>query len=436
MSVLRKSLDQIAVADLEALISSEARETAELEFKGSLPFVPTKGQLATSDRWIEKGDRLGDYARDHLLAEIVAFANADGGTLVIGLHETKDEPRRAESLNPLPNCEGLARRLIDAAEDVIEPRLPTIAARALPANNDGSGYIILRVGKSLAAPHRLATTREFYVRRGERTAKMTVREIKDHTLDSSRYADRFDAAFYERHTNASQHYSALLKQAQDKEHGIPPLVVRATAIPTTHQFIPNLTRRQQLWWKGKGFRLKVDDVEIDCSYPLRDCNHLPRTRLRALVSDVDITDDFISHLVKANGTVEFMIGHHLQQDSRGRTTPRVYLGWLAGLIVGVICQIEHLRKSLAWDAVEFGLEVEIWSAAPLCVSWTDRDLMSASLKDDLPITLPRYSLAPGTEFSDLLTQIFRDIFDACGSTWNQKCSVPWDSLTNEIEVST
>lgn len=431
MSIVTKTLSAITLADLDDLIRSKSRETDDLEFKGTLPFQATKGQTATSDRWIEKGDRIGDYARDQLLAEIVAFANADGGTLIIGLHETKDEPRRAEFLNPLPNCEGLARRLIDAAEDVIEPRLPTIAARALPANNDdGSGYVILRVGKSLAAPHRLATTREFYVRRGERTAKMTVREIKDHTLDSSRFAVRFDAAFSERQTNASKHYSALLKHAQDKDPGIPPLLVRATAIPTTQQFIPDLTRRQQLWWAGKGFRLKIDDVEIDCGYPLRECSGRPRTRLRALVSDVDKTDDFVSRLVRADGAVEFMICHQVRQGMRGGASPRLYLGWLAGLIVGVICQIEHLRKNLAWDAVEFGLEVEIWSAAPLGIFWTDRDRGGASLKDDLPLTLPRYSLAPGTEFSELLTQVFRDIFDACGSTWDQKCTVPWESLKN------
>lgn len=179
MSIIRKSLAETTIADLDALIASEARETGELEFKGTLPFVPTKGQPATSDRWIEKGDRIGDYARDQILAEIVAFANADGGTLILGLHETKDEPRRAASLEALPNCEGLARRLIDATEDVIEPRLPMIAARALAISEDGSGYVVLRVGKSLAAPHRLTTTREFYVRRGERAAKMNVREIKD-----------------------------------------------------------------------------------------------------------------------------------------------------------------------------------------------------------------------------------------------------------------
>ena len=34
-----------------------------------------------------------------LTEDISAFANADGGTLVLGLHETKDEPRRAERLD-------------------------------------------------------------------------------------------------------------------------------------------------------------------------------------------------------------------------------------------------------------------------------------------------------------------------------------------------
>src|SRR4051812_29574716 len=103
MSILRKPLIDIAVEDLQGLVDAEARETGELEFKGSLPFQPQKGQPQTVDRWLERGDRIGDYARDEILAEMVAFANADGGTLVLGLHETKDEPRRAERLEPLPN---------------------------------------------------------------------------------------------------------------------------------------------------------------------------------------------------------------------------------------------------------------------------------------------------------------------------------------------
>jgi hypothetical protein len=142
MSILRRPLDVIIIGDLEALVASEARETDELEFKGTLPFQPIKGQPQIVDRWIEKGDRIGNYARDEVLAELVAFANAEGGTVVLGLHETQEEPRRAERLEPLPNCEDLARRLIDASEDVIDPRLPVIGARALATDDTGAGYVL------------------------------------------------------------------------------------------------------------------------------------------------------------------------------------------------------------------------------------------------------------------------------------------------------
>lgn len=59
--ILRKPLDAVTLSDLDDLIRVAARETGELEFKGALPFAPTKGQPATADRWIEKGDRIGDY---------------------------------------------------------------------------------------------------------------------------------------------------------------------------------------------------------------------------------------------------------------------------------------------------------------------------------------------------------------------------------------
>jgi hypothetical protein len=145
MSISNKPLDSITLDDLQALVDSAARETAVLEFKGELPFVPTKGHPETADRWIEKGDRVGELARNEILAEIVAFANADGGTLILGMHETKDEPRCAEDLVPLPNCEALAKRLADAAEDIIEPRMAAIATRAITSNADGHDHVLLRV---------------------------------------------------------------------------------------------------------------------------------------------------------------------------------------------------------------------------------------------------------------------------------------------------
>ena len=70
MSILRKMLDAVTAADLNALIEAAARETGELEFKGTLPFASSKGQASVGDRWIERGDRIGDYARDQILSEL------------------------------------------------------------------------------------------------------------------------------------------------------------------------------------------------------------------------------------------------------------------------------------------------------------------------------------------------------------------------------
>ncbi len=50
MSILSKPIGAITEADLDALVLAKARETNELEFKGDLPFKPTKGQPETADR--------------------------------------------------------------------------------------------------------------------------------------------------------------------------------------------------------------------------------------------------------------------------------------------------------------------------------------------------------------------------------------------------
>lgn len=50
---------------------------------------------------------------------IVAFANANGGTLMPGVQESSEQPREAVGLAPLPRCEELARRLLAAAEDIV-----------------------------------------------------------------------------------------------------------------------------------------------------------------------------------------------------------------------------------------------------------------------------------------------------------------------------
>lgn len=265
MSILRKSVGELTVDDMREVVTAGARESGELEFKGDLPFKRQKGQPEKSDRWIEKGDHVGDYARNELLAELIAFANAAGGTLLLGVVETNDVPRRAESLAPLPNCEALAKRLLDAAEDVVQPRLPALVSRGIPVDATGSGFVVMRIGKSQLGPHRLEPTREFYVRRGERTERMTVREITDLTLDLARSGDRIEQEFSKRREIAHQHFTQMPSSAG--EH--PLVFVRVSALPMTPQAIPDITSRRDVWWRGNAFIVQIDRKSVPLGYPAR-----------------------------------------------------------------------------------------------------------------------------------------------------------------------
>lgn len=428
MSILRKPLGEITVEDLQHLVDVAALESRELEFKGTLPFQPQKGHPQTADRWIEKGDRIGDYARDEILAEIVAFANADGGTLVLGLHETKDEPRRADRLEPLPNCIGLARRLIDASEDIVEPRLRAFDARGLETDANGNGYVVMRVGKSAGGPHRLRSTREFHIRRGERASKMDVREIKDITLELARTGDRVERVFRERQAATAASFSRLL--SGESQNGTDPLVIRVTALPVLSQEISNLTSQTDLWWQGNGFTMLVGNEKYECGYPAREFNEQPEIRLRSLVLDHDVGRRAIERLLRADGLVEFGMVLPKEPPYQGSAThSRIYIGWIIGLVVGTIAQVNKLQTKLAWDGIEFGLEIEIEASPPLVIKWNDRQFHSASVvKADFPLRLPRYSIIAGMDFDTIIQAVVSDLFNATGRAWDRPCKVPWAKL--------
>ena len=65
-----KLLQELTVADVQGVVNSQLQEGGEVEFKETLP---AKGG---QDRWIKEQQQIGDYARNELLAEVIAFANA------------------------------------------------------------------------------------------------------------------------------------------------------------------------------------------------------------------------------------------------------------------------------------------------------------------------------------------------------------------------
>ena len=75
-----------SLQDIQSLITAKVPEGERLEYKRGLSFP--KG---SSDTW-ESGRKLNTEAKKKILQEMVAFANAYGGTLLLGIAESEAKP--------------------------------------------------------------------------------------------------------------------------------------------------------------------------------------------------------------------------------------------------------------------------------------------------------------------------------------------------------
>lgn len=192
-SVLQKLVGQIAASDIHQLVQDGYPESYELEFKKTLP--EKHGKQAS---WIKGGNEIEDHARNEILSEVIGFANAQGGFVIVGVDETAEKPPRAKSIEAIPRIGELARRIEDQARSCIDMPLPRLETRPIETNSEGGGVLLLYTGPSRVAPHRLATTGHCYLRRGTSTIKMNMREIQDMTLNMARGFAGIAAAFQER----------------------------------------------------------------------------------------------------------------------------------------------------------------------------------------------------------------------------------------------
>src|SRR3954463_2145169 len=96
-ALLTKSPAQLTAHDVMAIAEAGLPEDAMTEFKET---VPGGGWPASQE--------LNKEGRDGLIKELVAFANAFGGTLYVGVEESANDPKRSIALKPLQQVGKLA----------------------------------------------------------------------------------------------------------------------------------------------------------------------------------------------------------------------------------------------------------------------------------------------------------------------------------------
>jgi predicted HTH transcriptional regulator len=173
---LNTSLRSLSDADVEEIAFGGVQEDGTIEFKSGLDEGSEKDQTSWAD-----GGKLSRSAKTDLLRAVIAFANAYGGTLYMGVKESDDDPKRSSGLAPIPRISELEICLCDAMRDTIEPRLPGFDSRSF-AFEGGAGVLAIRVPASPLAPHWNAIERQSYQRIGSSSQKIGMREIQSITL--------------------------------------------------------------------------------------------------------------------------------------------------------------------------------------------------------------------------------------------------------------
>lgn len=416
--VLSKPGEAITAADIQELIATSAQENDRLEFKAALP-----ARKGTPDPWRTGNGNIGEYAKKELLGEVIAFANAYGGTLVIGISD--DGKGMATGRCAVPQCKQLADRLRLVFRDCIEPQLPQIEVFAIETGGT-DGFIIARVNQSRLAPHRNTRTLECTIRRADRCEAMTMREIQDMTLNVSRGLQRVDDELSRR----SEAFSREFRRLQTPDHGYG---WRFTAMPIAGDV---WTGQKLIINRDLDERFQPPSVEVcrevsgqDEPRILRGLNRIYTSshgtwtpRLRAAQWEYLIGPSTASALINyrevhCNGMIEiaFLSTHGKDEDRGNGHSWRLHYEVPAVEFATLATWAHHLRAEAGVPGAEYVIDVEIETRGTCKLINLDNlhgEPFGSLGTGSTPF--PRYSLGDFAEIPSLLNGFEHDFLSAFG----------------------
>ena len=125
-------------------------------------------------------------AYKEFLKDITAFANADGGPLVLGVKEPSEDQSVDDQIIGLEGGTELAKKLERLAASSVEPRIPGILVNPV-AISDSHTVVVVYIPHSTVKPHMVNfnKNRTFFIRHTESSVPMATHEIRDAVLNSA-----------------------------------------------------------------------------------------------------------------------------------------------------------------------------------------------------------------------------------------------------------
>ena len=423
-------LSEVVALEVHAIIQDEAAETLDFELKRSLP--AKKG----TDPWMTNG-KLGDDAKDELAAEMIAFANTLGGTLIVGIDEDT-ATKRAKSLLPIPRCKEAAARLHQAISDRIEPKLPVFECEGIITEKDGtSGVIIMRTPESYLAPHRHSQDNHCYVRRNDRAEPMSMLEIQEMTRQKARSAADAEKCF----KNSSDRFYSWLPSDHQRTHpylGVAGVhaaheatqvwvgiwAMRVTARPLSPFVLANISK--QPWLS------QIDNRSFNGTGQIRQLGwrdlrvtRVWAPRLRAAEREFEGTNSFGLDRISSEGLIERFVWQKQPEKGRPRTgfLEIIELHWNVACVVRSAALI---RSANSRPTQHFGLEIEFMTSDPLLIHGypnSPHALIPAG-----STIFPRYEIGDSPTFDELMTTVDKDVWNLGGYHPTWELGVTWPQI--------
>ena len=403
ISVLARPTDQIGVEDIQELIDSVVPEGEQIEFKRSLR---TRGD-GRPDRWLTDGGEIGDRARNEILEEAVAFANAYGGALLLGIRESDAKPPVAVDITPIPQCVELAERLRHQFRDCVDPEISRIDIFAVPIQGD-DGVVIIRTGRSRMAPHRVKPTLVCPIRRADRCEGMSMREIQDLTLNLSRGLERLERRLTERTEKFQREFERLSNP--DNAFGI-----RATAVPVGGEIMFDRVYGQSELYRPL-FEVSCFGAisRIDANDPSLWRPMLRLARAESGSSRREFRHSYSYEELHCDGLVE---------SARLSCDGALYPSHAIAEFAAIALWADHVRTAASSPASEYAIDVEIYGNGQdisVRAGHNYRRFAHMFVTDELGkieegrTSFPRYSLLDSGSIPRLAKRFEQDLWDLIG----------------------
>ena len=426
MTIHSKPISAIDESDLSELIDSGEPESYHLEYKSGMIL----------DSWFEPNGTVKpkDEGKIKILREIVAFANAGGGTLVIGMNESKTIPHIAERISEFDHYDDIAERIRRIARSKIAPQLPLLLVRGIGVGTESKGIVVCRISESRLAPHRLESKEhQCLVRRADESVSMTMEEIQEMVIYRQLLGSRIEQSFEQlKEPNLHEAVSRLADgNGKDVNLSGVAYAIQVSAVPTAGAYSV-VDLEQEIEPRGGPFSGTIDNIRINFDFPgMAHLATADRPLLRGF--QWEFKENF-TVIAKETGEVRYLL---LQKIPDGMSRV-IYSTHVVSILANLLNLVSQIRQENDTPDSEYAMEIDIAFSREGGFDLSRlrgalAEVGEAGRLDQSLYSSPRYSLGGSDRFNEIIGAVMRDLFMACGCRY--KGAVLIDAFNSQASTS-